>query len=230
MNLKDVFDALTSSELLLHSAMTDGVIDRSFYNTLINNINSGLADIYRSVSLKIDYIDVPVIEGTKIYEIPHESNLEIIEIIDAAGITVPINGNPSFHSEYLTEWFSGYYAEMLSMFKFKLGNYNFKDKVVVKVKCLHPRIPLVSSADLDTFDPATISLELPYVALNALCLFVASKLGMAKDAQGILGKSPFHVGNNYRSKYDEEIVKLMVYGYDVGNITVDTKFIDNGFV
>lgn len=73
----------------------------------------------------------------------------------------------------------------------------------IRYHAAHPK--LLPQAHLN---PAQISLELPETHLQALCLFVASRVLTPTGSTG-----EFHDGNNYATKYEAECQRLELGGY-----------------
>lgn len=232
MNLSDVLNSLGSCELSLTlESDNQGGISKDRINYVINIINLGLVDIYQNFKLKTVYKNIPIEGGKTVYEVNDDKDvLEIIDIIDSNGISIPINNTPNFMNQYQIEYSSGFYVELTTPTTLKLGKGIIGTYFTIQYKALHNRLSTVTAQELDTFDPTTVDMELPYVYLNALTYFVAHKLATSKNLQGILGRSPFHVGNNYKARYDAELMSLRNNGYDIGNMLTDNNFIGSGFV
>ena len=78
--------------------------------------------------------------------------------------------------------------------------------------------------DVGAFDPGTTEIELPYSHLNALLLFVASRInnpiGMTNE---------FNAGNNYAAKFEMECQFLEGAGLEVDQGSSGAKLRNRGF-
>lgn len=231
MNLTDVFEALASAELSIGVQVSNQELKTTYYNQIINCLNQGLSSIYKQLNLKLGYKTINIIEGVKEYELNSDKDiLEVLHITDDKDIILPLSSNPLFSSEFERDIHSGFFVEMLTPTKIRLGKGVDTDYVTVRYKALHPKIPTIAEVDLGTVDTDTIELEISEIYLSALCYFIAHKIGSGKDAQSILGKNPFHIGNNFKTLYDEEMNKFIVSGYDIGTLSESSHFAMNGFV
>lgn len=78
-------------------------------------------------------------------------------------------------------------------------------------------------------DPAAVYIDLPDHMLNALVLYVASRKYNPKGAETI-GRGMFHEGNNYWTKYLDEINNLKVNFASIGSQGETTNFQRGGWV
>ena len=93
--------------------------------------------------------------------------------------------------------------------------------LTVVYRANHPVIDI----NVGSFDPATKDIELPYTHLQALLLFVASRvnnpIGMTNE---------FHAGNSYAAKYEQECQLLESNGLEVDQDEQNSKAAVRGWV
>lgn len=77
--------------------------------------------------------------------------------------------------------------------------------------------------------PENVYIDLPDHFINALVLYVASRRHNPMGAETI-GRSMFHEGNNYWSKYQEECADLKASLGSIASTGENTNFIRNGWV
>lgn len=212
MNLGEVFYSLGSCELSLsrEGSNNDGSIKPAFYGSILTLVNLGLTSIYKEFKLKVVRKQIEMGLPISSYNINGDKDvLEILEVFDAEGVTIPMR-KVSSHDLILESGVTG-------------------SHFVVEYKALHPKVVLPVGIPVEDVDLALIELELPEAYLDLLVYYVAYKLSTAKDLQGILAKTPFHVGNNYQQRYETELLKLRNQGYDVDSEIQDNRFAAKGF-
>lgn len=232
MNLGEVFYSLGSCELSLsrEGGNNDGSIKPAFYGSILTLVNLGLTSIYKEFKLKVVRKQIEMGLPNSSYNINGDKDvLEILEVFDAEGVTIPINTHVASTNKFMVDNANGFSVRKVSNHDLVLGSSVTGSHFVVEYKALHPKVVLPVAIPVEDVDLALIELELPEAYLDLLVYYVAYKLSTAKDLQGILAKTPFHVGNNYQQRYETELLKLRNQGYDVDSEIQDNRFAAKGF-
>lgn len=218
MKLKEIFDQLSHGELVqLHlggEGDTTGVTEAS-YDRMLSHINLGLTALHKRFRLKEGTVVLVPQENMLYYKIHSrfqegnrisretlrylapqpvfKDDLLRIEKVSVNGIEYPLNSDahpasfftPSFDQLVLPEGL----PEGLPK----------TDGIVIKYRQNHPLI----ERGIGLFRPECIEVDLPYTHLEALLLFIASRV---MNPVGITQE--FHEGNNYAALYEAECLRL----------------------
>ena len=232
MNLGEVFYALGSCELSLsrEGGNNDGSIKPAFYGSILNLVNLGLTSIYKEFKLKVVRKEFVIGLPNSSYNINVDKDvLEILEVFNEDGISIPINTAVSATNKAMVDDSNGFCVRKITTNDVVLGSGVTGQSFVVEYKALHPKVILPTGIPVEDVDLALVELQLPEPYLDLLVYYVAYKLSTAKDLQGVMGKAPFHVGNNYQQRYETELLKLRNQGYDVDSEIQDNRFAAKGF-
>lgn len=233
MTLQDIFDQLTYGELsqLSIGGGEAGIINESNHSRVLAHVNLGLTDLYSRFTLKegrvrmqlvTDRIEYPInskfaVSNTRSREavrylidsstLPFQDDiLKIERVLTDADIEMALNNPGNEYSAFTTT------STILRLHKDVVnGSSNLPDWlkttfVELVYRANHPKIV----KGLTLFDPERIQVQLPDTHLNALLLFVASRV---HTPGGMVGE--FNAGNNYFAKYMAEITALTAAGLRV---------------
>jgi hypothetical protein len=247
MKLKEVFDQLTFGELsqIAIGGITDGEINENNYPNILAHVNLGLTGLYKRFNLKqgrlillpqvgkTDYLlhskfavngkrttePVRYIEDT--VTSPFEDDiLKIERVLTDDGVEFALNNLSDKYSvitpSSLVLRLPSPVADMDATVPIQYQT----AKVHVVYRANHRRL----DADTNASDPGNTEVELPYSHLEALLLFVASRvnnpIGMTNE---------FNAGNNYAAKYEMECQRLETAGLAIDQGSSGSKLRDRGF-
>ena len=250
MFLSEIHEQLCAGEL---SKMHDGDGETLHPNSLpkINSlIAAGLNDLNKHFSIREKDLVVRTKLGKTVYELTPENavsssnpyafildsredpfvgdSMQIISITDTQGNnlwgrydTVHINPDADIYANKTT-YLNNAGIVLQSHNTFKLAyNREYGDLLVTYKARVKP---------FDTsLNPEDTFIDVPDHFMNALVLYVASRKFNPMGAETI-GRGMFHEGNNYWTKYQEEIQTLKANMASIGTTGVDTNFQRGGWV
>ena len=241
MTLQDILDQLAFGELSQISlgGGADGVIDVSNYKRILPHINLGLMALYRRFPLKEGRLKVEIKPGRYTYPLNSDFAVNKRRSREAVRYLVDTEDDP-FKDDILkisTVQTVPSAADVLPM-DFPLNDRenpwsimtpsqlilrlpkNLVDRFEVPPELETAELQLVYQAshplivedpDLGELVPSEVEVELPYSHLEALLLFVASRvhnpIGMTNE---------FHAGNSYAAKFEMACKQL-----EFDNVGVD---------
>lgn len=250
MFLQDVYDALCAAEFQLSSIGDTGDIPaekKSLVNTVIQ---AGITDINKYFTIREGELVLQTKVGKNTYELVPENAvssgnpsafildslddpfkgdiLQIQRISDSTGRSIWLNTDVPYRVELENAF--GKYPRALKHSGINMLSYNTlrfaqdheADSYLVNYKAKLK--PIAKDAE-----PTTTYLDLPDHYLNALCNYVASRFFNPKGAETI-GRGMFHEGNNYWSKYKEDIETLRANMASIASTGETTKFETGGWV
>lgn len=250
MFLQDVHDALCAAEFQLSAIGDTGEIQdgkKPLVNTIIQ---AGITDINKYFTIKEGELLLRTKNGKNKYELIPENAistgnqfgfiidsvddpftgdiLQIQQVHDSRGKSIWLNADTSHRVP--TDDIYGYHhgivqksgINMVTFNTLKFPEGHDADDYLVNYKAKLK--PLDKNAD-----PMTTFLDLPDHYLNALCNYVASRFFNPKGAETI-GRGMFHEGNNYWSKYKEEIEALRANMASIASTGETDKFQTGGWV
>jgi len=222
MKLSEIFDQLSYGELAQISmgGVGDSGINESNWERILASVNLGLTELHSRFLLKEGTVIVPLVSGTSTYvmngaAIPQGDLLKIERVYDAEGVELPLNaGGNSYDPLYIG---------------CKTPNYNTlvvppavtAGPLTVVYRARHPTIV----KELGYFAADQVEVELPESHLNALLMFVASRImnpiGMNQE---------FHEGNNYAAKFEQACLLLEQHNLRVDVVEENSRLYRNGWV
>lgn len=222
MKLREVLDQLTYGELSQLGLVdqTSGQIPASKYPQLVSHINLGLTDLFKRFKLKESSAAFTFQPGAYLYQLRAADLVKIVSVKTPKGLEVPLNTTDSLSC-------STPRVNTLSVPKaFVDGSSSLPEAYRVNglevfYQANHQK--LVSTLDED-IEPDDVELELPQTHLQALLLFVASRvhnpIGMVNE---------FNAGNNYAAKYEAEVMSLKNDGIQAESHAESTRFERGGW-
>lgn len=249
MYLNDVYFQLASGELSQLSIGQSGTIDPAKQEQVNHLIRAGLNDLNKHFMLREKDLLLRTNEAQKVYVLVPANTvssgntegyiiddvgnpflgdvMQIIALTDSYGKTVHLNGatpiQPTSESLY-NATYRNHVKENVILQAFNTLKFNDTKNLgdlIVTYKASFTAIP--SGAD-----PTTYQLDIPEHYLNALTLYVASRFYNPMGAETI-GRGMFHEGNNYWSKYLEEIATLKSNTATLGTTGENTNFYQGGW-
>ena len=231
MNLQDIFDQLTYGELSQISigGAEAGEISKTNYPKIMAHVTLGLTTLYKRFQLKEGRVVIRLIRGVQTYTLdstgdtvfvtgPDDEDfdddvLKIEQVLDEWGNCLPLNERDNVYSVQTpkhtslrlpTQWCEGKVPETLT----------------VVYRANHPAI-----RNRTNFKPANVSVELPDAYLEALLLFIASRvnnpIGMTNE---------FHAGNSYAAKFEQECARLEMVNLQIDQGSQNTRLRAGGWV
>ena len=239
MKLSDIFSQLTYGELSQVSvgSADQGVIDATNYNQVLAHINLALAALYKRFPLKEGRASFALKPGQPIYKITTEDGLSFLQgsnadefaddiikiekVLTDAGFELGINNSADVYSCFTPSATTLRVASPITDQIMDLPPYLKTVNLTVVYRANHPIISLGRG----TFNPALVDVELPYSHLEALLMFVASRvhnpIGMDHG---------FHAGNSYYAKYESICQQLEKTNVGVDQGSQSTRLRSNGWV
>lgn len=234
MKLSDIFSQLTHGEFSqLHLGGGEaGAIDEANYPALIDHINLGLAALYTRFSLKENRVLIQLIPGLRTY-ILHSNyaehgrrsretvrylkdsanapfNNDVIKIervYTADNLEMSLNDKHDPYSLHTSSMTTLVVPDVVVTGSSEIPEYYRTPTLDVAYRASHPLLHV----PIGYFDPERVTIELPYSHLEALLLFVASRvhnpIGMVNE---------FNAGNNYYAKYEVACKQL-----ETSNVQID---------
>ena len=225
MLLSDVYNQLSYGELAHVFASTrkknDTGIEPEAFEKLFPLIQIGLTDLHSRMYLREGSIQVPLVSGTTRYVIdPAEKDLIEIEQINGlyenSLYTITMDVRDDLSSIRRVSADTIVVPEPSDDAKWRLETTSLD----IIYRANHPIINNYKANAAPLITP----IYLPNTHLYALCLGVASRY---MDPVGV--KSEFHAGNNYRQKYEVELQRLEMLGFDVKDTGSNNNLIRNGW-
>lgn len=248
MKLIEVFNQLTYGELsqLALGGGEMGKIGEADYPKLLSHINLGLIDLYKRFFLKEGTLVLQLQRDQAIYPLSSrfavanaKSRETVRYILDSAAAPFRDDINKvervytdDGHELSLNDHVDHYALRTpaLNVLQVPLDivndvttlPYHLKTtKLRAVYRAAHPQLV----QPVGYFDPARVGMELPYSHLQALLLFVASRIhnpvGMTNE---------FHAGNNYAAKYEAECARLEQANLEIDEGASHDKLRRNGWV
>ena len=248
MRLQEIFDALSSGELSQISigGGSMGEISEENYPKLLTHVNLGLTALYKRFDLKIGHMTVVpiqdredylldskfVIGNTKsreafryieqdIYDPFKDDLLKVLKVSTVGGVDLPLNqeGNPySVKTLTTTRLFI---PKVLVNQGPELPEELRSPKFKIEFRANHPRLIV----PLGYFDPKRVTVQLPHAYMEALLMFIASRvhapIGMSGETQ---------VGNVWFSRYEAECTRLEHEGLDIDLLGDNDRLQRGGWV
>jgi len=238
MKLSEVFNQLAYGELS-QLAMIDegtGLIATKRYPQLISHVNLGLTALYKRFLLKENRLTFKLVKDMMTYPLNTDYGVEFIEtaadgefnndilkiesVFTDAGYEVSLNDRSNV---YACSTPSAAVLRVPAAFVTNdpdLPEYYKTTTLSLVYRANHPVIVYSTG-----FNPANVDIELPISHLEALLLFVASRLnnpiGMTNE---------FHAGNSYAGKYEKACQELELHDLKVDQGSQNTRLIGNGWV
>ena len=236
MLLSEVFDQLTYGELAqvnIGGAESMGITKES-YPAMIAHVNLGLTSLYKRFLLKegvmyitrMPHLKTYVLnsryqEGNRTVREPNQyiqaSNpafmddiLKVERVYDELGVEHGLNDNGDERSITTPTYNSIVIPDCSEVKELKL--------------VYRANHPIIMNEDRD-IDPSEYEIELPYSHLEALLLFIASRV-----YNPISAGNQFHEGNNFAGKYEQACQLLEMQNLRVDKASDNTRFIQNGWV
>ena len=235
MTLLDIYNSMAYGELrdlfLLGTDIDDGGVgvQSDQLVKLWPNIELGLTVLHTRFMLKEGSLSVPLVEGQSIYvlapkkDVPVAWDNDLLKIERVYGIfkeeeyDIPLNelNNPlSIRTS----------SANTLVIPDSVTYESWMDKTTalkIKYRANHPYTkPYLANAS-----PAATPIYLPATHLEALLLFVASRV---MNPIGMVPGS-LHEGNNYAQKFELAVSQLKDGGYDIGQAQENNRLVNNGW-
>jgi hypothetical protein len=239
MTLEDIYEQLSVGELRLLFIGEGGDsfngVPPSKYAELLPSVKLGLSDLHKRFLLRERTFTLQMVEGKVSYHIDikyAESNTSSSEpvkwITDASDpFEADLLRIERVYAEDGTELTLNLLGDADAL---RTPAYNYlvvpdtleTQVLTVVYRADHPAI----NKYIANAAPSQVPIELPTSHLNALLMFVGSRI---MNPTGMSGT--FHEGNNYAMKYEAECALLTELGVGIGNQTMEnTRFTTNGWV
>ena len=221
MLLSEIFEQLSYGELaqlnLNGASDTPGISDAN-YSRVIASVNMGLTELHKRFLLKEREIELVVTPGMTMYSLASLNDLIKVERIYAfvEDEFVELDLNNTAQAYNLPE-----YGARTTDYETLFISPDLKATVLkVIYRATHPQIV----KEVGYFDPADVTVSLPYTHLEALLYYVASRIhnpiGMNQQ---------FHDGNNFAAKFEQACLQLMDQSLKVDQHLDNCRLVRNGW-
>lgn len=204
MTLDDIFIHLSSGELMdvAIGNSQDGLSSYQDKLKLVSSITLGLNDLYKRFLLKEVELTIPLVEGQLLYQIEATDFVKVERIKTGSGTELSIN---NLSDPYAVRLPSNKSVSVPELVQSELK----ETSITLVYRARHPEI----DRSIAAVSPEQVDIELPDTHLEALLLYVASRvltpIGMTSE---------YHDGNNYYAKYEAECAKLLHHNYVVDTL------------
>ena len=238
MKLSEVFSQLTYGELsqLNLGGAAAGSIDVGNYPQVVAHVNLGLLALYKRFHLKEGRLNFTLKSGVSYYPLDTEEDVRFVQnkgeeefaddilkverVLTAAGYELGLNDledvyactTPSDKMLRVPLAIAAQGMDLPSQLK--------TPTLTVVYRAQHPMLVVTAA-----FNPAKVVVELPYTHLEALLLYVASRvhnpIGMTNE---------FHAGNSYAAKFEQACQQLELQNLRVDQGSQSNRLQRNGWV
>ena len=236
MFLSEVFDQLTHGELSqvnIGGSTTTGITEEN-YPAMVSHVNLGLTNLYKRFLLKEGTVFLERQAGMQTYtlhsnyQVGNRASREAVRYIDASVpafmddiLKVERVYNELGEEQSLNDEGNSYSIMTPTYNTLVIPAVSEVEGLRIVYRANHPKI-VIEDGDLD---PTEVSLQLPDSHLEALLLFVASRVlnpvGMSQQ---------FHDGNNYAAKFEQACQYLENQNLRVDKTAVNNRLQRNGWV
>ena len=239
MKLSEVFSQLAYGELSQLGVVNDngdGILPAK-YGQITAHVNLGLAALYKRFLLKEGRVTLSLVAGRSTYPLNTDEDTDFIEDADSPEFTNDVFKVERVYTSTGLELSLNDEADPYSCFtpsmavlrvpyaivnkEQDLPSYLLTDTVSVVYRANHPKIVFSGAS----FNPASVTVELPMTHLEPLLLYVASRvnnpIGMTNE---------FHAGNSYAAKYEKACQELEVHNLRIDQGKQNTRLVSNGWV
>lgn len=246
MKLAEIFQQLSYGELSQISlgSGTTGEINESNYDKILIHINLGLTTLFKRFNLREGSIKVELSPSINVYPLrtayaeSNASSLEPVKFIKdvgntfvgdihkvekvrtSEGLDLLLNKENSSLSLTTPRMDVLYIPTVIASQADSIPEWMKTDYVDVIYRANHPQI--VNSGN---FLPETYEVELPYSHLEALLLFVASRVN---NPIGL--NNEFNAGNTYAAKFEAECQRLEQLNLAIDIDHQNDRLVMNGWV
>ena len=213
MKLSEIFNQLTYGELSqTHlGGAAEGAIDEANYPKILAHVNMGLLALHKRFPLKEGRKTLVLQPGILTYSLDAPEALKIERVYSADGWELGLNDESDPGSCFTP---SAHILRVPALLE--------TPSVEVVFRAGHPLLTVDATGYLN---PEQVVVELPYTHLEALLLYVASRvsnpMGMSNE---------FHAGNSYAAKYEAACQLLEMVNLRVDQGSQNTRLVRNGWV
>ena len=204
MKLSQIFSQLTHGELSqisLGGASTGGISEEN-YPALVDHINLAMAALHSRFSLKEGSVVLELVPGQYDYPLPAEC-LKVLTVATETGVELVLNRKgDSFACSTPSASVLTVPAPLVDKPLWLASDIKTDSLTVV-----YRRLPAPIEIDDFGIDPAEVEVDLPMTHLQALLLFVASRVFSASS----LSDQPLNY-NSFFSRYEHECQVLEAAG------------------
>ena len=241
MQLSEVFTQLASSELAQTNYVdtTTGLILPTKYVPLVSHVNLGLVALYKRFPLKENRVTIALQAGRLTYPINTQEDVEmtveagaedfdddilkIEHVYTDAGYEVSLNDAADMYS-CMTPSMSTLRVPIELASKLPdTPEYLLTDSLEVVYRAKHPVISITNN-----FNPAKVTVELPYSHLEPLIWFIASRIHNPIEMTSINAR--VHTANTYAIKYEQACQQLELVNLRVDQGSQNNRLHSNGWV
>ena len=219
MLLSEVFNQLTYGELsqLDIGGRTLGTIQSGDYDKIVPHVNLGLTALYKRFNLKVGKHTLALLANQQTYTLPSDV-IKVEQVVTVKQVPLLLNDQLDEFS-VLTPTAKTLWVPLDIVNNVASLPEEFKTPTLgLTYRANHAAIALFQ------FNPDTVNVELPDSHLEALLLFIASRvhnpIGMTNE---------FHAGNSYAAKFEAECKRLETDGLEIDQGTGNQRLRRNGF-
>ena len=238
MKLSEVFSQLTYGELsqLNLGGSEAGAIEAANYPQVVAHVNMGLLALYKRFNLKEGRLMFTLESGKTYYPLNTNEDvlfatsageeefaddiLKVERVYTALGFELGLNDLENGYACMTPSNSVLRVPAAIAAQSMDLPDELKTPTLTVVYRARHPMIVATAS-----FNPSRVALELPYTHLEALLLYVASRvhnpIGMTNE---------FHAGNSYAAKFEQACQQLEVQNLRVDQGSQSNRLQRNGWV
>jgi hypothetical protein len=236
MKLSEIFSQLTYGELsqLSLGGGEVGQISPANYPAVVAHVNMALIALYTRFPLKEGNLSFALENGRTVYPLDTNEDtrftgteeflddlIKVEKVTTDKDVTLALNDEAETYSCFtpsagvlrvpydIASKVSGLPAELLT------------DAIKVIYRASHPMIKVTGAG----FNPARVNIELPYSHLEALLMYVASRVN---NPVGMTNE--FHAGNSYYAKYEKACQLLETKNVQVDQGSQNTRLSRGGWL
>jgi hypothetical protein len=239
MKLSEVFTQLAYGELSQLAVVNedgDGIATTK-QGQIVAHVNLGLAALYKRFLLKEGRVSIQLVQGVSTYPLNSESDTVFIESVDSPEFLNDVFKVERVYTEGGVEFSLNDESDPYSCTTPSLNTLKIPYTVVNQTEGLpedlktstvdvvyranHPKIVYTGA----NFNPARVEVELPMSHLEALLLYVASRVN---NPIGMVNE--FNAGNNFYAKYEKACMDLEIQNIRVDQGKQSNRLVSNGWV
>ena len=239
MKLSEVFTQLAYGELAQLAVVNedgDGIAPTK-QGQIVAHVNLGLTALYKRFLLKQGRVSIQLVQGVSTYPLNPESDTVFIESVDSPDFLNDVFKIERVYTEGGVEFSLNDESDpyscttpSLSVLKIPYSVVNQTEGlpedlktswVDVVYRANHPKIVYTGT----NFNPARVEVELPMSHLEALLLYVASRVN---NPIGMVNE--FNAGNNFYAKYEKACMDLEIQNIRVDQGKQNNRLVTNGWV
>jgi hypothetical protein len=225
MNVQEIFDQLTSGEFsqLAIGGQSNGAIDENNWAAVLDHINLGLASLYTRFFLKEGRLTLDLAPPETVYTLDAADLLKVEQVLTLDGVALDLNDAMKPLAVMLASMkVLRVPADIVNQAADLPEDFQNLTQLEVVYRAKHPKLVMDN-----LFAPDSTEVELPESHLEALLMFVASRV---HQPVGMGVQAEFNSSNNYFQRYEMACQALLNAGVTMDRSLESSQFHERGFV